>query len=301
MLLRSVYHCRFSNICKRWISTAGWGSTDARAGAGAGAWAIRTRGGPDPTLAAYEAAARAKQAEAAGCNSQPTVKSCSDDGSPRFTSVNSSTLHSTEQSAAGRQPVAPASADVLASPPALMEVAQSDPSSVLTALLPSFRRRIHDMSGRALANAIGTCVLSLASSHTISSGASPERSSHTLDAYTAADAEDFLAAAFSEPLLRKLIFDATDQALLLHAHVALQEYLRDKPGNAAISRRMRLPLDISNACLLAHNRQVLSLQGLYDVVTLQLRRLGLQYSYRKQLPHSGYMVSGVSGCSIFCI
>lgn len=194
-----------------------------------------------------------------------------------------------------------------------MEVAQSDPGSVLTALLPSFRRRLDDMSGRAFANAVGTCALALAASHTISSGAVAEAGAHSLDPYTAKDAEDFLAAAFSNSSsgssgsgggpLRKLVFDSTDQALLLHAHVALQEYLADTPegilpgrgtgdGRNSARAKIRLPRDIVNACLQAHNRQVLSLQGLYDIVTLQLRRLGLPYSYRKQLERTGYMVSG---------
>lgn len=241
-----------------------------------------------------------KQAEAAAC-SRLNIENvaCREQTSASSAPSSSATAG---QHARQRQPVAPASAEVLSHPPALMEVAQSDPGSVLTALLPSFRRRLDDMSGRAFANAVGTCALALAASHTISSGAVAERGSHSLDPYTARDAEDFLAAAFGDSSspgggrLRKLVFDSTDQALLLHAHVALQEYLADTPegisGGGRGGAKIRLPTDIANACLQAHNRAVLSLQGLYDIVTLQLRRLGLPYSYRKKLEHTGYMVSG---------
>jgi hypothetical protein len=109
-----------------------------------------------------------------------------------------------------------------------------------------------------------------------------------------------LSVALEPSRLRSLQFDAEDQALLYHSHVALKSIGGAIDGLSAASSELsraasftlpstgatvplsslRLPLDIADACLRQHNQSVLSLQPLYDRMSLTMRRQGLKYTYR---------------------
>lgn len=87
--------------------------------------------------------------------------------------------------------------------------------------------------------------------------------------------------------LRRLTFDAPDRALLAHVHVALTGTRGAHPYGRG------LPPDIAAAAVASFNGGQLALQGLYDVVALALRRMGVaggQLTYRSVQPSTGYLV-----------
>ena len=164
------------------------------------------------------------------------------------------------------------------------------PSSVLS-LLRSAAPRLETASGRTHANLIGTAALaclehSAAPRATSSPAASPSQSFE-------AETESFLRLAFDQRLLRRLEFDAADQALLYHAHLTLRLLYARRPasgGGVRPASQPCLPLDIAHACLRAHNASVQTQQGMFDVLARALRRAGVPYTYRTTLPQSGYLV-----------
>jgi hypothetical protein len=138
---------------------------------------------------------------------------------------------------------------------------------------------------------VGTAVLSLTSHYSRSDALEAD------DSFIP-DVDAFLREALDPKLLRRLSFDAADQELLCHVHLALvavESYRRSPavrlppaPGLGGAGR-LQLPPDIAQACLQTYNRGVAQLQGAYDVLALSLRRLRLPYTYRTLLSATGYM------------
>lgn len=189
------------------------------------------------------------------------------------------------------------SRDALSSPAAVLAIAQTAPADVISGILPRLSAGLEHMNGRAFANAVGTATLALCAVHDQHVVAGDTLDGE--DSATMATAESFLAAALDERHLRSKTFDDADQATLLHSHVALRSYGEDaglaSAGAHAVQRharlaRLRLPRDIAAACLRSHNGSVAALQGIYDVLALQMRRLGLPYTYRTVLSNTGYLV-----------
>lgn len=170
----------------------------------------------------------------------------------------------------------------------VLAAVSSEPEAVLQLLASAAPRLEATTSGRTLANLVATCALAR-HEHSAAAGDFSGASSRRFLAET----ESFLRRALEQRLLRRLVFDGADSALLYHAHLSILLAHASAIGGGA-SRAAPLPpclpRDIADACLRSHNAHVSSQQALFDIVAMSLRRAGAPYTYRSSMTSSGYLV-----------